>query len=457
MAGTPAHTLAEVLTTPELSRRPARNPDWHAESLALAGLLNELASSPATIYQRLVETARDLTKAGTAGLSLLDTNGPEPVFRWAALVGQHAEHVGGTMPRHNSPCGVVLDERTPQLFSNVGRYYPSLALDPPFVEVLLLPFFVDDQPLGTLWVVATEDQRKFDAEDVRILSNLCEFASIAAELRPPAESDSAQDAAQPIPRRTSTLQQRHVRRLEAKLKVAADLAKAQAGQLQALAGRAEDAEHNERRKLALVLHNDLQQLLCAAQMHLDLAKRDSGTQALREALASANDLVRQSLDASRSLTTDMDPPILREGTLLEALEWLGTLMHARHRLTTTVVAQNAPGEISMPMKRLVFAAVRELLFNVVKYARVREARVELAVDGDLLGVVVEDRGTGFDPRVKPAAGLIGGSGLSDIRERMDAAGGGLTIHSEPGTGTRAMLWIPHRRGGDHEARKLPSA
>jgi light-regulated signal transduction histidine kinase (bacteriophytochrome) len=61
-----------------------------------------------------------------------------------------------------------------------GRYYPYLnEAQPPIVEVLLLPFFVAGEAKGTLWLMAHDDQRKFDSEDVRILSSLAQFTAAA--------------------------------------------------------------------------------------------------------------------------------------------------------------------------------------------------------------------------------------------------------------------------------------
>ncbi len=127
--------------------------------------------------------ARELCQAETAGISLIEQYEGHAVFRWRALAGAFAAHLGGMTQRDFSPCGIVVDRRQLQLVSAPGRYYPYLnEAQPPIVEVLLLPFFVAGEVRGTLWLMAHDEQRKFDAEDVRILSSLAEFTAAAYQV-----------------------------------------------------------------------------------------------------------------------------------------------------------------------------------------------------------------------------------------------------------------------------------
>jgi signal transduction histidine kinase len=124
----------------------------------------------------------ELCHAETAGISLIEQYEGQTVFRWRALAGKFAAYLGGMTQRDFSPCGIVVDGGQTQLFSDPGRYYPYLQVQPPIVEVLLLPFFVAGEARGTIWLMAHDEQRKFDAEDVRILSSLAEFTSAAYQV-----------------------------------------------------------------------------------------------------------------------------------------------------------------------------------------------------------------------------------------------------------------------------------
>jgi GAF domain-containing protein len=66
------------------------------------------------------------------------------------------------------------------LFSHWERRYPYLLPATPLAEEgLLVPFYVDGRAVGTIWAIAHDDRRKFDAEDLRLLESLGRFASAA--------------------------------------------------------------------------------------------------------------------------------------------------------------------------------------------------------------------------------------------------------------------------------------
>jgi PAS domain S-box-containing protein len=173
-------TLDEVLITHELARRPARAPDHRAESRALTLLSGELVTHPHGVLQRLAELALQLCRAGTAGVSVLERGEDGDVFRWPAVAGEHTGVLGGTIPRADSPCGVVVERNTTLLFDAPDRCFASLrCAGPPLAECLLVPWMVDDRPVGTVWAVAHDRERRFDAEDARLLAALSSFAAAA--------------------------------------------------------------------------------------------------------------------------------------------------------------------------------------------------------------------------------------------------------------------------------------
>ena len=173
-------SLDSVLATDELFRRPSRAPDFEAENRALTGLAAHLSTSPQGILQKLVDTSLALCRAHSSGISLLDEENGEKIFRWPAIAGAWAKHVGGTTPRYFSPCGIVIDRDAVQLFVRFDRYYPYFSIvSDPTREALLIPFHVNGKAVGTIWVVAHDDSRQFDAEDFRLLSSVGNFASAA--------------------------------------------------------------------------------------------------------------------------------------------------------------------------------------------------------------------------------------------------------------------------------------
>jgi len=88
-----------------------------------------------------------------------------------------------------------------------------------------------------------------------------------------------------------------------------------------------------------------------------------------------------------------------------------------------------------PIEAAAYFVTAEALTNVARYARAREARVEIRRTGDGVVVVVTDDGVG-------GADIEGGTGLRGLQDRLAALGGTLAIDSPPGRGTRVEARIP---------------
>jgi PAS domain S-box-containing protein len=175
-----APDLVSILSTAELFRRPSRPPDYVAENRALVDLAQEMAISPDGILQKLAETALVLCRAHSAGLSLLEDDDQRSNFHWRAIAGQWAPHLNGGTPRNFGPCGTVLDRNVALMCSHPERDFPYFGeVTPLLEEALLIPFYIKGEAVGTIWVVAHDSSRRFDLEDLRVMTNLGEFASAA--------------------------------------------------------------------------------------------------------------------------------------------------------------------------------------------------------------------------------------------------------------------------------------
>lgn len=222
--------------------------------------------------------------------------------------------------------------------------------------------------------------------------------------------------------------------------------KDRADQLARLTSELTLTEQRERGRLAQVLHDHLQQLLVGAKYALVLVtRRVTGEE--KAGLEQVEQLINESIDASRSLTVELSPPILHEGGLAAGLRWLGRWAEQKFGLAVALEIDEETVVGREDVRILVFHAVRELLMNVSKYAGVSEVFLQLAKHGqDQLRVTVQDHGSGFDPAQITSRGraLAGGFGLFSIRERLGLLGGELEIESAPGQGTRITLTAPVR-------------
>jgi len=228
----------------------------------------------------------------------------------------------------------------------------------------------------------------------------------------------------------------HAVRMRAALRASRD-------RLRALAIELTLAEQRERRRLADVLHDGLQQLLVAARLRAHMLCRADDPEVRRGAEEIVG-LLAEGLTDSRTLMRELSPPTLQKGELLPALEWLIGWMAEKHHLTVGLARPAVPlPTLSEDLAVLLYQAVRELLLNAVKHAHVQAAELTVVQEGPTLTLTVADAGTGFDPLcLRVAGGTEGGFGLLGIRERLELVGGRLEIESAPGRGSRLTLTVP---------------
>lgn len=247
----------------------------------------------------------------------------------------------------------------------------------------------------------------------------------------------------------SDAQLRHMNEtLEQRVAERTAVAERRASQIRHLATEVTVIEQRERKRLARMLHDHLQQLLVAARMRIEALRavaRNDG-KALDE-LRQLDELLRTAIDESRSLTIELSPPILHEAGMSDCLLWLARLFGQQHRLTVNVeLADDAAvldAAVAPAVKPVLFESARELLLNAAKYAGVPEVVVRLARADDDIQLCVADQGAGFPAGQLALRGPgVQRFGLFSIRERIELLGGRLEVDSAPGQGTRITLHVP---------------
>ena len=181
--------LEAIITTSQLSRRTPRDRDLVAEHNAVTELMEDMASvaggtASDRVLRRLVDTTCALCNADAAGMSMLEMVGDREVFRWQAIAGRWAHFTGGTIDFDRSVCGLVVQRNAPVLVTQPQRHFGQPPGHDPIAEMLVIPFHFEDRPVGTLWVVSLDERsgRRFDAEDLRLLTSIARFASIGYRL-----------------------------------------------------------------------------------------------------------------------------------------------------------------------------------------------------------------------------------------------------------------------------------
>lgn len=216
-------------------------------------------------------------------------------------------------------------------------------------------------------------------------------------------------------------------------------------QVQSLSKAVTLAEQRERRHLSRVLHEDLQQLLFGLEMKLYSLQQSSQerNRAMAANIEDVRTLTKQAIHLTRTLSIELNPPVLRGDGFDMALGWLARHVEEMHGLHVDLEIQDPIAVHSEDMRVLLVQLVRELLLNVVKHARVKCAKVTVGEENEHIMIRVEDEGEGFDVEVArwrpPHADTFG---LFSVEERLRLFGGTLTVESAPGQGARLTLLAP---------------
>ncbi|MDT8388121.1 MAG: PAS domain-containing protein [Thiogranum sp.] len=216
-------------------------------------------------------------------------------------------------------------------------------------------------------------------------------------------------------------------------------AEQRASQLQAVTLQLTQAEESERRRMAQVLHDGLQQLLVGAQLSTRVIRaKAQDNPDIAAATDQLSELIDECISSSRSLCHELSPTVLYQSGLGAALHWLASQMRDKHGFALSVEADDLACGLPQTVSSFLFQAARELLLNVQKHAGVGAAHIQLRQVENELFLEVRDEGRGFDSSNIDRE-ILDGFGLFSIRERLDLLGGRMQIESNPGQGTCITL------------------
>jgi PAS domain S-box-containing protein len=204
------------------------------------------------------------------------------------------------------------------------------------------------------------------------------------------------------------------------------------------------AEERERRRIASELHDHIGQMLLLIRIKLGSLAAQFEESVDGDTYRDIQELLGQTITDVRSLTQQLNPPLLSCVGLEAALEWLAKRMEKDYSLLVDFSDDGSAKPLCGEFRAVLFQSARELLINVSKYAGTNEAWLTIGREADRLRLVVQDGGIGF--LCHPHNGMHGlrnsSYGLFNIRQRIEYLGGKLVIESAPGCGTRVTIHVP---------------
>lgn len=200
------------------------------------------------------------------------------------------------------------------------------------------------------------------------------------------------------------------------------------------------AVEEERQRIAQELHDDTAQRLAVFMLRLRLLGMSMGEAAPSDMLGDLRDEIHDIAEGVKRVARGLRPPELEEVGLSAAI-----LSHVRRlRESAGLEVSTALAEVdealSLEARLAVYRMVQESLSNVMRHSGVSTASVTLALDDQMVTLVIEDTGCGFSldrPRSGPQ-----GLGLTGLHERALMAGGAVEIDTRLGEGTRVVARLP---------------
>ena len=260
-----------------------------------------------------------------------------------------------------------------------------------------IPIYAGDTPIGVL-NVASEDWRGLQVEELQLLHIISDQIGLAVQ-RARLSADHTRAAA-----RLATIE--------------------------------------ERNRLAREIHDTLAQGLAAITLQLEAADALAASRPQRAHLAvqRALGLARNNLEEARRSVMDLRAAPLQGYTLPEALVLLVDSVDrlpVRFRHSPETNFPTLPGRVETSLYRI----AQEALTNALRHANAQHIEMTLTATEQMINLVIQDDGNGFDPdTVTQASGHFG---LTGMTERARLLNGTICIQSEPGTGTRIDVRVPY--------------
>ena len=193
------------------------------------------------------------------------------------------------------------------------------------------------------------------------------------------------------------------------------------------------AQESERSEIGRELHDNVNQLLGAIKLYVNMAKTDeAGRDGL---LTDASEFTLTAIEEIRKLSKTLITPLIKEIGLIDSIKELADEIMTVHPLRIHVHEENFnDDEFNEKFKLNIFRICQEQINNTVKHAKAADTRIYLKVSDDLVHLSIADNGVGFDTAKKR-----NGVGITNIKSRSELYNGKVTITSKPGNGTTLAI------------------
>ncbi|NIS59244.1 MAG: hypothetical protein GTO13_00595 [Proteobacteria bacterium] len=207
------------------------------------------------------------------------------------------------------------------------------------------------------------------------------------------------------------------------------------------------AQENERKRIALELHDGIGQSLSALKFSVENTLKQTEKETTRPVVKSLEaiiPIIQQSIEEVRKIAMDLRPSILDDLGILAAISWfcreLQTI-YSRIRIEQQIHIKE--DEVPDPLKTIIYRVLQEALNNVTKHSEADLVHLSLSKTRNRIEMAVKDNGLGFNlEKALSVKSSRGGLGLSSMKERTELSGGSFAIQSVKGAGTTVRASWP---------------
>ncbi|WP_036383740.1 type IV pili methyl-accepting chemotaxis transducer N-terminal domain-containing protein [Muricauda sp. MAR_2010_75] len=203
-----------------------------------------------------------------------------------------------------------------------------------------------------------------------------------------------------------------------------------------------EGQEEERKRIAKDIHDGIGQMLTALRFNIEsinLKNKEKTKEKIDYLKSLTSDLIK----GVRTATFNLTPPELGDHGIFPALQKMTSELS---KLTGKNILFENKAEENIRFDSLaetnIYRVTQEAVNNAIKYADANYILVTINLTGNLLSVVIDDDGKGFDPTIldkPPKNSSEGGMGVFFMRERISYINGRLFINSTPGEGTRVTI------------------
>jgi PAS domain S-box-containing protein len=213
-------------------------------------------------------------------------------------------------------------------------------------------------------------------------------------------------------------------------------------QLKQYANKITQVQEEERKRIAYELHDDTAQYLSILKMQLGalISSKEIQSPEIKERLLFLERDADRAFNDVRRYSHELRPVVLEHQGLAAALEQIADDYNKLGQLSVEVQIEGIEPRLSEDIKLGYFRIAQEALNNTRKYAKAKQANIDIRFYRKQVWMLISDNGVGFN--VKEAVKKSGGKGslgLMSMRERADLINADLKIESLPGQGTRVIL------------------